>query len=127
MSKSVFIVEDDPLYSEFLKKNLRSRYKLYSYETAEDAEKALKSITPDAIILDYALPGMSGIDLFEKLQGTPIGKSKIIITSGIDDGNLVLEFIKRGIRDYVIKDDNIIDSLVSVIEGEDDVYFDDEN
>ena len=45
--------------------------------------------------------------------------------SAIDDGNLVLEFIKKGVRDYVVKDEKVINTLISVIEGEGDIYFDD--
>ena len=45
--------------------------------------------------------------------------------SAIDDGNLVLDFIKKGVRDYVVKDEKVIKTLTSIIEGEDDIYFDD--
>ena len=40
--------------------------------------------------------------------------------SALDDGNMVLNFIQKGVRDYVIKDENVIDSLQSILEGKDD-------
>ncbi len=126
MSKKVFIIEDDTIYSEFLKKNLRTKYKIYSYYTAEDAILALKSIAPDVLIIDYKLPGMNGIELYESVKDNLSDEVKVIITSGIDDGNLVLEFIKKGIRDYVIKDENVINSLMSIIEDEEDMYHESE-
>jgi hypothetical protein len=43
--------------------------------------------------------------------------------SAIDDGNMVLSFIQKGVRDYVIKDENVIESLVAVLEGKDDDYL----
>lgn len=43
--------------------------------------------------------------------------------SAIDDGNMVLSFIKRGVRDYVIKDNTIIDSLMAILEGKEDEYY----
>ena len=122
MSKKVFIIEDDAIYSEFLKKNLRVKYKIYAYYSAEDAILALKSIVPDVLIIDYKLPGMNGMELYEKVKDNLPNEVKIIITSGIDDGNLVLDFIKKGIRDYVIKDENVIESLKSIIE-DDDIYY----
>ena len=124
MQKRVFIVEDDEIYSEFLKKNLRTKYKLHSYLNAEDAILALKSIKPDVLIIDYKLPGMNGIEMFEKVKDSLPRATKSIVLSAIDDGNLVLDFIKKGIRDYVIKDENVIDSLVSIIEEGDDIFFD---
>jgi PleD family two-component response regulator len=43
--------------------------------------------------------------------------------SALDDGNMVLSFIKRGVRDYVIKDENVIDSLTAILQGKEDDYF----
>lgn len=124
MSKRVFIIEDDEIYSEFLKKNLRGKYQLYSYLNAEDALVALKSIKPDVLIIDYGLPGMNGMEMYEQVKDDLPIETKAIVLSSIDDGNLVLDFIKRGIRDYVIKDDNVIESLISIIEESDDFFFD---
>jgi len=124
MVKKICIVEDDNIYSEFLKKSLRTKYKIYAYYSAEDAIVALRSIIPDVLIIDYKLPGMNGMDLFETVKGNLSAHTKVVVLSAIDDGNLVLDFIKRGIRDYVIKDDNVISSLISIIEDDEDVYYD---
>ena len=123
MSKKVFIIEDDSIYSEFLKKNLRTKYKIYAYGSAEDAIVALKSISPDVLIIDYKLPGMNGIELYENVKDGLGKDTKVIVMSAIDDGNLVLDFIKKGIRDYVIKDENVVESLVSIIEEDDTIYY----
>lgn len=124
MSKKVFIVEDDSEYSEFLKAKLRRNYKIHAFANAEDCLVALKSITPDVLVLDYYLPGMNGIDLYEKVKGDLPDTVKVVVLSSMDDGKLVLDFIKKGIRDYIVKDDNVIESLVAIIEGEEDKYLD---
>ena len=85
----------------------------------------MKSIKPDVVILDYNLPGMTGIELYEQSKELLNEDTKVIMMSAIDDGNLVLEFIAKGVRDYVVKDDKVIQTLNSVIEGEDDLFFDD--
>lgn len=125
MPLKVFLVEDDEAYAEFVKKSLRTKYQIYAFITGEECLVAMKSIKPDVVIIDYGLPGMSGIELYEQSKDYISDKTKIIIMSAIDDGNLVLEFIKKGVRDYVVKDDKVISTLISVIEGEDDIYFDD--
>jgi len=124
MSKKIFIVEDDPEYAEFIKANLRRKYKIYSFSNAEDCRVSLKSIIPDVLVLDYYLPGMSGIELYEKVKEDLPDSTKVVILSSMDDGKLVLDFIKKGIRDYIVKDDNVIDSLIAIIEGEEDKYLD---
>ena len=121
----IFLVEDDIVYADFISKSLRDKYKIESFTSAEDCMNAFNGNPPDVLLLDYKLPGMNGIDFFEKIN-TQVneGKTKIIMLSSIDDGNLVLDFIKKGIRDYVIKDDRVIESLEAVIEGKDDYFFD---
>ncbi len=124
MSKKIFIVEDDADYSEFIKAKLRRKYKIYSFANAEDCLVSLKSITPDVLVLDYYLPGINGIELYEQVKETLPKSVKVVILSSIDDGKLVLDFIKKGIRDYIVKDDNVIESLEAIIEGEEDKYLD---
>ena len=123
--KKLFLVEDDEQYAEFIKKSLRTKYQIYSFTTAEDCLMALKSIKPDILVLDYQLPGITGIDLYEQSQELLKKDTKVIMMSSIDDGNMVLDFIARGVRDYVVKDEKVIQTLNSVIEGEDDLFFDD--
>lgn len=124
MALKVFLVEDDEAYAEFIKKSLRTKYQIYSFITAEECLVTLKSISPDVLILDYNLPGITGIELYEQIKDQLKPDVKVIMMSAIDDGNLVLEFIQKGVRDYVVKDENVIKTLTSVIEGEDDIYFD---
>ncbi len=124
MALKVFLVEDDEAYAEFIKKSLRTKYQIYSFITAEECLVTLKSISPDVLILDYNLPGITGIELYEQVKDQLKPDVKVIMMSAIDDGNLVLEFIQKGVRDYVVKDENVIKTLTSVIEGEDDIYFD---
>ena len=121
----IFLVEDDKVYADFIKKSFEGKYDITSFESAEECLEAIESSLPEVLLLDYKLPGMSGIEFFEKINGRLDEETKIIMLSSIDDGNLVLDFIKKGIRDYVVKDDTVIDSLEAVIEGNDDYFFDD--
>jgi DNA-binding NarL/FixJ family response regulator len=68
---------------------------------------------------------MTGIALYEQVKNQLSSEVKVIMMSATDDGNLVLDFIKKGVRDYVVKDEKVIKTLTSIIEGEDDIYFDD--
>lgn len=123
-NKKVFLVEDDADYAEFIKAKLRRKYSIHSFTNAEDCFTALKSITPDVLVLDYYLPGMSGIELYEKVKNQLPEEVKIVVLSSMDDGKLVLDFIKKGIRDYIVKDDNVIEALEAIIDDEEDKYLD---
>jgi DNA-binding NarL/FixJ family response regulator len=121
----IFLIEDDAIYAQFLQKalGLNPEYKIDAFSTAEDAFAAINGKLPDAMIIDYKLPGMSGIELFEKIKDKVKDEHKIIMLSALDDGNMVLSFIQKGVRDYVIKDENVIESLKAILEGNDDDYL----
>jgi DNA-binding response OmpR family regulator len=123
MSLKVFLVEDDEIYAEFIKRKLRRKYKIYSFTTAEDCLVTFKSIKPDVILLDYYLPGMNGMEMYEQIKDQLNDNIKLIILSGIEDGNLVMELIKKGVRDYVVKDEKVIDSLMAIIDGKEDTLY----
>jgi DNA-binding NarL/FixJ family response regulator len=121
----IYLIEDDPIYAEFIAKALQSdpANELKVFQTGEDCLKSINHSLPDVMIIDYKLPGISGIDLYEKIKPRITDKNKVILLSSLDDGNMVLSFIQRGVRDYVIKDENVIDSLMSILSGSEDDYY----
>lgn len=126
IAMTIYLIEDDDIYAEFIKRSLARNnvYKMVVFTSAEDCLTALKSgPPPDAFITDYRLPGITGIDLYDDVKKKLKPDQKFIMMSALDDGNLVLSFIKKGVRDYVIKDDTIIDSLKSILEGKEDEYY----
>jgi DNA-binding response OmpR family regulator len=125
MAMNIFLIEDDSIYAEFIKKALGKNpsYKITHFDSAESALKTINSILPDALIIDYKLPGMSGIDFFEAVKAKMKDNHKIIMLSALEDGTMVLNFIQKGVRDYVIKDQNVIESLVAILENRDDNYL----
>jgi len=121
----IYLIEDDPIYAEFIGKALKNdpANELKTFYSGEECLKSLTSSLPDVMIIDYKLPGISGIDVYEKIKPRITEKNKVILLSSLDDGNMVLSFIQRGIRDYVIKDENVIDSLMSILSGKEDDYY----
>ena len=122
---NIFLIEDDEIYAAFIGKALgvNPEYKINHFITAEDALVAVNGKLPDVLIIDYKLPGMTGIDLFEKLKPRITNDQKVIMLSALDDGNMVLSFIQKGVRDYVIKDENVIESLRAILDGKEDDYL----
>ena len=121
----IILVEDDKIYSDFISKALSQNtdYKVSAFGSAEDAIRVMNGKLPDVLIIDYKLPGMTGINMYENLKPHIKESNKIIMLSAIDDGNMVLSFIQKGVRDYVIKDENVIDALEAVIVGKEDYFF----
>jgi DNA-binding NarL/FixJ family response regulator len=66
---------------------------------------------------------MKGLELYlhikKKYDSIPL-----IILSSNTDPNLVLEMVKKGIRRYVIKNENVIAALLALLEQNDDRFID---
>jgi DNA-binding NarL/FixJ family response regulator len=122
---NIYLVEDDTIYAEFIRKMLgqNTNYTISLFTSAEDAQTRIDQAMPDVLIVDYKLPGMSGIELYGKIKSKIPEDAKVIMMSAIDDGNMVLSFIQKGVRDYVIKDENVIDSLRAILDGQEDDYY----
>jgi len=122
----IYLIEDDEIYAEFIRKSLlgqNSEWKIRHFITAEDAEKAINGKLPEVLIIDYKLPGISGIDLYDRIKSKIKENNKVIMLSALDDGRMVLGFIQKGVRDYVIKDENVVDSLKAILDGNEDDYY----
>ncbi|WNJ99152.1 response regulator [Thalassospiraceae bacterium LMO-JJ14] len=76
-------------------------------EEASDGHEALESCDktiPDAILLDWRLPGMTGIELLRALRGKPGGETPVIIFSTTeDDTDHINEALAAGASDYILK------------------------
>jgi CheY-like chemotaxis protein len=117
--KLIFVVDDDPLITKLVVKRFTSEnYLLEAFDYGEDCLKALKK-NPDLIILDYYFNKtnekvMNGMEVFDKIKETN-PNVPVIMLSGQEKGEIVLELARKGIDDYVIKDNNLIDNLNAAI------------
>jgi CheY-like chemotaxis protein len=118
--KLIFIVDDDPFINMLVVKRFTSEgFRLEAFLYGEDCLSALIK-NPDLIILDYYFVNndqtvMNGMEVFDKIK-TIKPETPVIMLSGQDKGELVLEFARKGINDYIIKDNNLIDNLSVAIE-----------
>ena len=122
--KNLVLVEDDEIFVESLKFSFSQQYDIMSFGNAESYLDYLKTQNeaPDVMVLDYTLPGMSGFDLFKQLKNK-FTKTHFIMLSANDDGSLLLGMIRKGLRDYVIKDEHFVEGLNMVLEGDIDAYL----
>lgn len=72
MLGKVFIVEDDQDIAEVLRFNLEHKgYKVIWEENGENAYERIIKDVPDLLILDIALPGISGIEVCRYVKNHP--------------------------------------------------------
>ena len=70
--KTILLVEDDSIISELLIQMItqETHYKVFSVPDGLEALDFVKNIKPQLLILDYWLPFMQGIELYDRLHNT---------------------------------------------------------
>ena len=102
---TILIVDDEPAIREMLDFTLSNEG--YSCRTAADASEARELLavqTPDLILLDWMLPGVSGIDLARGLKRDPKTSDIPIVMVTARDGELEkVKGLDTGADDYITK------------------------
>jgi DNA-binding NtrC family response regulator len=115
----IFIVDDDPVINTLVLRNLTSEgYTVEAFESGEECLGALDK-RPDLIILDYFFVNnnvelMNGMEIFNKIKEMH-PEIPVIMLSGQGKGEIVLELARRGIDDYIIKDNNLVENLSKAV------------
>ena len=98
----ILIVDDDEVIRDTLHELLSSDYHCETVETGERALERLKEQSFDLILTDISMPGLSGLQLLERvLKDYP--ETLVIIVSGMRDHEHVQELISLGAFDSVVK------------------------
>jgi len=105
MRPSVLVVEDEPALSTLLRYNLEKEG--FSVSEAHDGEEALlqlKEAKPDAVLLDWMLPRISGLELCRQIRRAPAWRDLpvIILTARGEEVDRV-RGLDSGADDYVVK------------------------
>lgn len=102
---SILIVEDEAALTELLRYNLETAgFGVLAVATGEDAEVILAEQEVDCLLLDWMLPGVSGIELCRRLRQSPKTKSLpiLMLTARGEEGDRV-RGLSTGADDYVVK------------------------
>src|SRR3954447_8594355 len=105
MSVRILIVEDEESLTLLLRYNLEKEgFLVEAVARGDEAEIRLKERTPDLVLLDWMLPGVSGIDLCRRLRARPETQNLpiIMLTARGEEFDRV-RGLATGADDYVVK------------------------
>ncbi len=99
----ILIVDDEETIREVLTAFLEQHgYKVAGAETGEKGVEMARSLEPSVILLDVAMPGMSGIEALKILR-REAPQSTVIMISGHADHATALQAIELGAHDFIEK------------------------
>jgi two-component system phosphate regulon response regulator PhoB len=105
MSARILIVEDEEPLTLLLRYNLEAEgYEVDTAARGDEADVKLKESVPDLVVLDWMLPGLSGIELCRRLRARPETRQLpiIMLTARGEEADRVAG-LDAGVDDYVVK------------------------
>lgn len=103
-SFKIFIVEDDKIFAKVLTYHLSLNpdFDVTTFNTGKEFLDNLYK-KPDMVSLDYNLPGISGLELLDKIKAFD-PELPVVIVSGQQDIKTAISLLKKGVYDYIVKD-----------------------
>ncbi|MBG1263404.1 response regulator transcription factor [Nostoc commune] len=114
MTANILLVEDEVKLARFVELELSSEG--YNISVAHDGIAGLtlaRELSPDLVILDWMLPGLSGLEICRRLRATGISIPVILLTAK-DEVNDRVAGLDAGADDYVVKPFSIEELLARI-------------
>ncbi|RIK55658.1 MAG: hypothetical protein DCC57_05165, partial [Chloroflexi bacterium] len=96
----LLLVEDDFVDCEAVRRLLGDAYVTADVSTGREAMASIEQCRPDAVLLDYHLPDIDGVDLVPFFVDRFI---PVILLTGEGSPEVIVEAMQRGAQDYLIK------------------------
>jgi len=119
----ILLVDDHPIVREGIKSALSKRKNISIVGEADTGEEAMvkaRKLSPDVILMDINMPGMSGLETSRRLRKS-VPDSKILALTMHENREYVLEMTQLGARGYVFKDSSpseLLRAIEAVHSGE---------
>ena len=102
MTAHILIVDDEPKIADVLRKYLQAEgYSASVLHTGETALETIRSLRPDAVLLDVMLPGQDGISILRELR-TVSNVPVLLVTARVEEIDRLLG-LEHGADDYICK------------------------
>ncbi len=110
---TILIVEDDAGILELESQRLGSLGLPISHtSTPEEAIALMRSTSPALTLLDFSLPGMTALELIDKLKSESVDIPPFIMVTGHGDEKVAVQAMQAGALDYIVKDAAFLDNLL---------------
>lgn len=114
------LIVDDAAFMRMMLKNILEKAGYEIVGEAPDGAKAVemyRNVKPDIVTMDITMPEMSGIDALKAIRGFD-ADAKIIMCSAMGQQAMVMDAIKSGAKDFIVKPfqaDRVLDAIKRVV------------
>ena len=103
MTQGILLIEDEALLARNICIYLeRERYSVHVASSGEDGLDVFEHLQPQAVLLDYNLPGISGMQVLERIKACS-SQTRVIMMTGQGNEQTAIAALKAGASDYLKK------------------------
>lgn len=119
MDKKIMIVDDAAFMRMMIKNSLSTKGYENTLEAADGAEalEMYKNEKPDLVIMDITMPNMDGLEALKAIRAHDAG-AKIVMCSAMGQESMVVEAIRCGAQDFIVKPfkaDRILQTVAKIL------------
>ncbi|MGV6802745.1 MAG: phosphate regulon transcriptional regulator PhoB [Ruegeria sp.] len=113
---TILVIEDEPAQREIIRYNLEAEgFDVQQAENGDEALIQIKEAPPDLILLDWMLPGVSGIEICRQLKMSSATRAiPVIMLSAKSEEVDKVRGLETGADDYVTKPYSVIELVARV-------------
>lgn len=120
--KCILAVDDNAIVLTRISNTLSNDYEVVTVNSGMRALRYLKEEKPDLILMDIKMAGMDGIETLREIRAMEDREDiPVIMLTGVEDKDFVVESAKLGIEDYILKpfySDELLKRINRVFEQE---------
>ncbi len=98
----ILVIDDDPKVSWILSEGLASSFDFVAARDGIEGIQMVSTEKPDVILLDIKMPGMTGLEVLEKLNKMD-SRPEVIMISGHGETNYIVESVRLGAANFINK------------------------
>ncbi|MEA5625912.1 PAS domain-containing protein [Nostoc sp. UHCC 0251] len=120
--RTLLIVDDSPedreLYRRYLLRDREYSYTILEASLGQQGLELWQQHQPDAVLLDYRLPDLDGLEFLEQLQPSMQQPClPVIVVTGQGNEAIAVKAIKGGAQDYIVKEQITPEGLQIAVNG----------
>ncbi len=102
---ATILIADDLSFMRMIQKDILAARGYTVVGEASDGRQAVekyRALRPDLVVLDITMPHMNGLDAMRRIfEIDP--KARVLMCSALGQQNLIMEAIRAGVRDFIVK------------------------
>ena len=102
--QTILVVDDDAMMIRSIREMLQEKYDVIAAMVGEKALQLVEKKKPDLVLLDYAMPGMDGKRVFERILEMEYRKdTPVVFMTAVSDRKKIIEVLQHKPAGYVLK------------------------